>query len=144
MTNPNHGDVIKVNHPLYAHYDVYVKTLLGPRVIHYTNAERPSSLKGPVSETSVKEFLNGAKEFHVCTFDPERYPHLYSGEETVRRARSQLGRDDYNFFWSNCEHFATWCKTGETSSSQIANLSTRFIDGLFSFLDNLLSNPFGV
>ena len=143
MCIAEHGDVIKAAHRSYAHYGVYVKTLMGPRVIHYTNEGRPSSLKGPVSETSVEAFLNGAKGFTVCRFDPARWPCVYDGEETVRRARSQLGKDDYNFFWNNCEHFATWCKTGEATSSQVSDLSTRFIDRLFSFLEDLLSAPFG-
>ncbi len=143
MQSANHGDVIKANHPLHAHYGVYVKTPRGPRVIHYTNAESRSRLKGPVSETSVEDFLDGAEGFKVCRFDPARYPRLHSGEETVRRARSQLGKDDYNFFWNNCEHFAAWCKTGEAVSSQVSDLSTGFLGNVFSFLDDLLSNPFG-
>ena len=90
MQSANHGDVIKANHLLHAHYGVYVKTSRGPRVIHYTNAESRSRLKGPVSETSVEDFLDGAEGFKVCRFDPARYPRLHSGEETVRRAPERV------------------------------------------------------
>lgn len=45
--------------------------------------------------------------------------HLYSGEETVERARSQIGENAYNLALNNCEHFAIWCKTGLRESSQV-------------------------
>lgn len=48
--------------------------------------------------------------------------HLYSGEETVRRARGELGKEEYNLVTNNCEHFAIWCKTGLKESSQINRL----------------------
>ena len=45
--------------------------------------------------------------------------HLYSGDETVQRARSKLGQGGYNLALNNCEHFAVWCKTGIRDSSQV-------------------------
>ncbi|MBQ7561810.1 MAG: lecithin retinol acyltransferase family protein, partial [Synergistaceae bacterium] len=45
--------------------------------------------------------------------------HLYSGEETITRARSKLGEGGYNLAFNNCEHFAVWCKTGIKDSSQV-------------------------
>ena len=45
--------------------------------------------------------------------------HLYSGEETVARARSLLGENLYNLAINNCEHFAVYCKTGLRESSQV-------------------------
>ena len=45
--------------------------------------------------------------------------HLYSASETVKRAESRLGEDKYNLLFSNCEHFAIWCKTGLHESKQI-------------------------
>ena len=32
---------------------------------------------------------------------------------------SRIGEQDYNLLFNNCEHFATWCKTGRHRSSQI-------------------------
>lgn len=112
-----YGDVIKVNHTLYAHYGVYVGD---KRVIHYTD-EGGGDFKGMVQETSLKSFLNGEDGYFVCEFDPDDYEQIYSPEETVERARSKLGEDDYNFFTHNCEHFAVWCKTGELRSSQVSD-----------------------
>ncbi|MBR1485765.1 MAG: lecithin retinol acyltransferase family protein, partial [Synergistaceae bacterium] len=48
--------------------------------------------------------------------------HLYSGEETVSRARSKIGQGGYNLALNNCEHFAVWCKTGVKESSQVDNI----------------------
>ena len=48
--------------------------------------------------------------------------HLYSGEETVARARGELGKEGYNIVCNNCEHFAVWCKTGLRESSQVNNV----------------------
>ena len=141
--SPQNGDVLKVNRGLYSHYGVYAAD--SNHVIHYTGANGPDDFNGIVRETSLDEFLNGADRFTICRFPdkPERYDssydkkhiifsiwqeiknfrlrdyHLYSGDETVRRARSKLGEGGYNLAMNNCEHFAVWCKTGIKDSSQV-------------------------
>lgn len=45
--------------------------------------------------------------------------HLYSAEETVKRAESKIGETKYNLAFNNCEHFAIWCKTGLHESKQV-------------------------
>lgn len=47
---------------------------------------------------------------------------LYSGLETVRRAKSRMGEAKYNLLFRNCEHFALWCKTGISESHQAERL----------------------
>lgn len=47
---------------------------------------------------------------HTRCFDPET---------VVSRAKSQLGKREYNAFTNNCEHSALWCKTGISSSAQV-------------------------
>jgi hypothetical protein len=37
----------------------------------------------------------------------------------VHRAYTRLGERHYNLLFNNCEHFATWCKTGRTESQQV-------------------------
>lgn len=143
--NPQNGDVIRVNRGLYSHYGVYVAD--SNHVIHYTGANGPNDFNGIVRETTLAEFLNGAEDFTVCNFPehPQYFPvtrnakglakilqliriikmtdyHLYSGEETVKRARSKLGKGGYNLALNNCEHFAVWCKTGVKDSSQVNNI----------------------
>lgn len=50
--------------------------------------------------------------------------HLYSPEETVKRAKSKIGmkgihNEGYNVIMNNCEDFAIWCKTGIAESKQL-------------------------
>jgi hypothetical protein len=44
---------------------------------------------------------------------------------TVRRAMSRLGEQNYNLLFNNCEHFATWCKTGRHRSVQVDSVVDR-------------------
>ena len=37
----------------------------------------------------------------------------------------RLGEEEYNLITNNCEHFAMWCKTGESVSCQV-NQIVRF------------------
>ena len=43
----------------------------------------------------------------------------YPADTVVERARSKIGKNEYNPFTNNCEHFAMWCKTGRSSSDQV-------------------------
>ncbi|WP_051192355.1 lecithin retinol acyltransferase family protein [Butyrivibrio sp. VCB2001] len=52
--------------------------------------------------------------------------HLYSAKETVDRAYTRLGEDEYSLAFNNCEHFALWCKTGLRESSQVDDFWKRF------------------
>lgn len=47
------------------------------------------------------------------------YGSCYGPEVVVARAVSMIGRSGYDLFSNNCEHFATWCVTGEHSSAQV-------------------------
>ena len=37
----------------------------------------------------------------------------------VERAESRIGERAFNIILHNCEHFATWCKTGINNSEQV-------------------------
>jgi hypothetical protein len=41
------------------------------------------------------------------------------GDLAVNRAMGDLGRNDFDLVFRNCEHFATWCTTGEWTSRQV-------------------------
>eukprot|EP00927_Polykrikos_kofoidii_P047757 TRINITY_DN42031_c0_g1_i1.p1 TRINITY_DN42031_c0_g1~~TRINITY_DN42031_c0_g1_i1.p1 ORF type:complete len:998 (-),score=154.39 TRINITY_DN42031_c0_g1_i1:63-3056(-) len=45
-------------------------------------------------------------------------------DEAVRRAESRVGERGYNLVFKNCEHFATWCRTGVETSAQVVNYTT--------------------
>ena len=54
---------------------------------------------------------------------------FYGPRKTVQRAKSMIGKGDYNLFDHNCEHFAIWCKTGQFKSTQlnIEGMAARFL-----------------
>ena len=58
--------------------------------------------------------------------DDEENPRLYSPQETIERAESRLGERGYDLLFDNCEHFAIWCKTGLSRSTQIEGLINVF------------------
>ena len=78
-------------------------------VIHY---RKPSEI---VERTSLDIFSRGNKVY-LC-----EYPvgFCFIDEVVVSRAESRLGENKYNLLFNNCEHFATWCKTGISDSKQI-------------------------
>ena len=43
----------------------------------------------------------------------------FTPDAVVARARSRLGESRFDILLHNCEHFATWCKTGISDSEQI-------------------------
>jgi len=45
-------------------------------------------------------------------------------EETLRKAHECIGMRGYDFTSFNCDHFATWCKTGEYRSLQVDQVKT--------------------
>ena len=44
---------------------------------------------------------------------------------TLQRAMSRIGEQNYNLLFNNCEHFATWCKTGRHRSGQVNSVLER-------------------
>ena len=44
---------------------------------------------------------------------------------TLQRAMSRIGEQNYNLLFNNCEHFATWCKTGRHRSGQVESVLER-------------------
>ena len=47
------------------------------------------------------------------------HAHCLDPDTVVQRARGKLNERQYNPLTNNCEHFAMWCKTGESSSDQV-------------------------
>jgi len=78
-------------------------------VIHYS--KRPE--EATVLQTSIEEFSQGR------TVQTRDYATSYIADTVVSRARSRIGERKYDLLFNNCEHFATWCKTGVSSSRQV-------------------------
>jgi Lecithin retinol acyltransferase len=78
-------------------------------VIHY---RKPSEI---VERTSIATFARG-NSIYIREYAAGFY---FIADVVIRRAQSRLGEKNYNLLFNNCEHFATWCKTGISDSRQI-------------------------
>jgi len=89
-------------------------------VIHFAapSGMEISSENAVVHRATFERFQDGC-QVKVLDVDSRFTP-----EETLRRARSCMGHRGYNFATFNCDHFATWCKTGEYRSIQVDDVKT--------------------
>jgi hypothetical protein len=110
------GDVIFIDRVFYRHYGIYAGK---GRVIHYSGENSHFGKDVGVRETSLEQFAGGEKCTVVQFTENRSGIKLFSGKETVNRARSRLGEERYNLLFNNCEHFALWCKTGRSKSIQV-------------------------
>jgi hypothetical protein len=76
-------------------------------VIHYRKGTET------ITRTSLEEFTDGRPIY------AKHYKVSYIPDVVIRRAESRLGEQQYNLLYNNCEHFATWCKTGVSRSEQV-------------------------
>ncbi len=77
--------------------------------IHY---RKPSEI---IERTSLDTFARGNRIYvreYASGF-------CFIPDVVIQRAESRLGEQKYNLLFNNCEHFATWCKTGISNSQQI-------------------------
>ena len=97
------------------------------------------SKKAYVHETDIFQFTNGDEFGFLGKKELSEYMHaaeylsetqepflptankfeIFSSEQTILNAKSKLGERNYHLFHNNCEHFATWCKTGIPFSFQV-------------------------
>ena len=73
-------------------------------------------------------FGEGVVRRHTVDDVKRMYKYIYDecddASQVLQRAKERLGERKYNPF-NNCEHFATWCKTGEKECTQIGPFFTR-------------------
>jgi len=102
----------------YSHHGIYAGE---GNVIHFKGAEKEK--RDPaVIITDIDNFLNGGK---LRRRDyKERLPY----SESLRIAREHLSKKRYSLRGNNCEHFATYCATGNKKSLQVR----RVIGGIAS------------
>ena len=141
------GDVIGVRRKgIYEHYAIYIGN---DRVIHYCGEGNDFGGTVSIHEADISEFIKDARSCFVVWFDkgiPYKIQsettflfngsldyynggfqkvkrNTFSAEETIKRAKSRIGETEYNLITNNCEHFAMWCKTGVSESSQVKNIA---------------------
>jgi hypothetical protein len=96
-------------HGLFNHHGI---DLGDGTVAHYL--EGREILRSPVSEFSQGEVVSVMEHTNASPTGI-----------TLRRAMSRLGEQNYNLLFNNCEHFATWCKTGRHRSEQVDSVIDR-------------------
>jgi hypothetical protein len=106
----NIGDHLVTPRLGFTHHGIYVGD---QRVIQYAGYIGGLSKK-PVSITTLERFDNG---FGFWVEEPIQ--RSFTAEESVERAFSRLGENEYNIIFNNCEHFVNWCVSGMHSSQQI-------------------------
>ncbi len=132
------GDILILDRIFYKHYGIYVGN---QSVIHYADKESDWGEDIYIHETTLDNFAKG-ENIIVGKFSEEfkRTHKIYSPKETVMRARSRLGEREYHLITNNCEHFALWCKIGESRSIQVENTFATILN-LFSYNEeNKLTN----
>ena len=107
------GDHLKVKrYGLYEHHGI---DLGDGRVVHFGEPGKNASLK-PIRITGLDEFRRNGARIKVVHYAPGKALHP---EESVRLALAGVGQKGYNLAFNNCEHFATFCKTGRKDSRQV-------------------------
>lgn len=127
---PEPGDHLVTDRGLYTHHGLYIGNDRAGKhsVIHYSGLATGLEA-GPIEIVSLDQFCVG-KGYHV-------YYHrrrMYSGAESIQRAKKRLAEEEYNLVFNNCEHFVNHCINGVPKSAQsTAWLSgfTRGVKGLF-------------
>jgi len=131
------GDVIFTDHILIRHYGVYAGR---GRVIHYAGENSIFDANIGIREISLEQFAKDGK-YGVLQFTRKQGVNQFSGTETVRRARSRIGERSYNLIFNNCEHFAFWCKTGNSKSRQVESvITTAIVLGTIAFTVHLIKS----
>ena len=98
-----------------------------------------------------KNAIRSFEEFaQNCPVRVIKFSGGYSPEETVERACSRLGEKGYNLITNNCDHFATWCKTGKRISILVEGInavlemmgfSTDKLEKITLFMNIMLQQP---
>lgn len=107
------GDHIYVDRGAYTHHGI---DMGDGWVIHFASSDGTKT--GALIQWTTIEDFTGDAEMSV-----RAYGVRFDAAQAAERARSMLGQSGYDLFANNCEHFATWCVTGEHSSAQVERLA---------------------
>lgn len=102
------GDHIRVFRGTYWHHGIDIG---GGRVIHYTG-EVFAKANASIRVDSLATFAQGGGIEVVRRARAGRVEHV------VARAYRRVGERAYDVVTNNCEHFATWCMSRQSRSSQ--------------------------
>jgi hypothetical protein len=104
-----YGDHIYVERGVYEHHGLD----LGDGAVIDFAAREGGKAAATIRSTTLEDFAQSG-----CV-KVRAYGARFTPEDSVARARSMLGCSGYDLFGNNCEHFASWCVTGEHASAQV-------------------------
>jgi hypothetical protein len=120
-----HADVVRCHRKYYEHFAIYDNV----RDCFY-EYQKPdgdwNSVK--ICQTSGHEFM--LREYDIIP-TVVKYQDTLPDTEVIQRARSRIGVQGYHLLYRNCQHFATWCKLGNSDSTGVSSLLARVEDGTF-------------
>lgn len=115
---------------VYTHHGI---ELDDGRVVHFDG--EPSRVKDAcVVVSTLEQFLAGGRKYVV------KYKRCMtlSRDEIVKRAICSVGARGYHVAFNNCEHFATWCVTGEHKSAQVDRVTQKVVKFIRSGIKKFL------
>ena len=83
-------------------------------IIHFCSPIGNPDGINEIRETNMAWFLENGKDAQLVKTKP-KFPYPV----VLERARTQLGKGDYNLSTRNCQHFASHCYTGNAYSTQV-------------------------
>ncbi len=112
------GDHIKVRRlkGLYTHHGID----MGDGTVIHFSGEPLHFQYAAICRSPIEDFLAGGKCRKVSYSEDTG---LRSPEEAAACAASFLGEKNYDPWFRNCEHFATYCKTGVWKSHQVRRVA---------------------
>jgi len=113
------GDHLVTERIGYTHHGLYIGD---NEVIHYAGFSEDMD-KGKIEITSYEDFSQNKN-----TYIKTHFNRVYNEIESVTRAYSRLGEDEYNLVFNNCEHFVSWCIDGLARSEQVEIFLKTFYD----------------
>ena len=127
---PNYSDQIRVNRGLYYHYGIYESDDVVYQFASPEGAEI-SPETATINTISLEGFLKGGV-LEVRDYTSEEEKIKKSPDEIIEYAKNHLGEMGYDLINNNCEHFAVWCQTNISDSSQVKKLE----NGLLSLIED--------
>ena len=111
------GDHIKVKRyrGLYTHHGIDI----GDGTVVHFSGEPLKKIPAEVRRDPLEAFTQGAR---VRVVRHRRHRPLEE-DAVVSRALARIGERDYTVWGNNCEHFATYCKTGKAHSGQVRRVA---------------------
>ncbi|CAM4474498.1 MULTISPECIES: lecithin retinol acyltransferase family protein [Myxococcus] len=106
------ADHIKVARSTFWHHGI---DLGDGSVVHFTGFEGGRKSTGCIRRTLLRDFIGKGKSEVVDYTTP-----VHVVDHTCLIALGMLRKGGYSLSFNNCEHFATYCKTGKHESQQVA------------------------